>query len=169
VLESAVCLTSGRTAAGIAHLRRAFDEFRTQQAGLGWPWALSLAIAGCVQAKRRKDGLAFLEEAFAATERNGERHWEAELRRLESELLADGPAAEDAAWRAIGIAREQSARSIELRCATSLARRMARRGAGGEAGRLVASVLHGFTEGFGTADLVAARRLVQDLESLPIP
>jgi hypothetical protein len=101
-------------------------------------------------------------------ERNGERHWEAELFRLKSELLPRGPAAEHAAWRAVAIARAQSARSLELRAVTSLARQMVRRGAADEARRLAAPVLEGFTEGFGTADVIAARRLVRELANASI-
>lgn len=167
VLEGSVCIGAGELAAGVARLRQAFGEFRTQQAGLGWPWALSHAAAGCVQAGRRAEGLAFLEEAHAAMERNDERHWEAELLRLQSELLPDGPAAEAAAWRAVEIARRQSARSLELRAVVTLARRMGRRGAARDGRRLAASVLDGFTEGFGTTDVIAARRLVRELGSLP--
>jgi adenylate cyclase len=168
VLESSVCIESGQIAAGIARLRRAFGEFRDQQAGLGWPWGLSHAVAGCALANRREEGLTLLGEAFAAMERNGERHWEAELHRLRSELLPRGPAAEDAAWRAVAIARAQSARSLELRAVTSLARQMIRRGAAQEARRLAAPVLEGFTEGFGSADVIAARRLVRELADTSI-
>lgn len=93
---------------------------------------------------------------------------EAELYRLKGELLlvGGGPGAEDAERcfrQAVEIARRQSAKSLELRAAMSLARLFQRQGKREDARRLLAEVYAWFTEGFDTADLKDARALLDAL------
>ena len=57
---------------------------------------------------------------------------------------------------AIAIAREQSAKSWELRATTSLGKRE-------EARQLLAKIYEWFTEGFDTTDLKNARTLLDEL------
>jgi len=64
---------------------------------------------------------------------------------------------------AVEIARRQSAKSIELRAATSWSRLLQREGKRGDARRLLAEVYAWFTEGLATADLQAARALLDEL------
>jgi tetratricopeptide (TPR) repeat protein len=81
-------------------------------------------------------------------------------------LLAAGGDADEAEWllrRAVSIARDQQARSFELRAATSLARLLCDRRRPDEARALLAPSYAWFTEGFDTADLVAARSLLASL------
>jgi len=79
-------------------------------------------------------------------------------------LLKTGAAeaAEATLLRSIECARQQSALSWELRSATSLARLWARRGLVARARDLLAQACDRFTEGFGTGDLVKARRLIAE-------
>jgi predicted ATPase len=65
--------------------------------------------------------------------------------------------------KAIEVAREQSARSWELRAAMSLGRLWREQGRQREACRLLADVYDWFTEGFDTPDLREARRLLEVL------
>jgi len=82
--------------------------------------------------------------------------------------LRSGPrdvaAAEGAFMRSLALAREQHARSWELRTATSLARLWRDEGRRQEAHRLLSDVYDRFDEGLTTADLVAARTLVAELD-----
>jgi predicted ATPase/DNA-binding winged helix-turn-helix (wHTH) protein len=73
------------------------------------------------------------------------------------------PDAEAGLLRSLEIARSQNALSWELRSATSLARLWRDHGRRQEAHRLLSEVYERFDEGFATADLVAARELVDDL------
>ena len=65
---------------------------------------------------------------------------------------------------AIDWARRQSALSMELRAATSLARVWHNQGRSKEAREQLASVYHRFTEGLRTDDLNAAKVLLDSLK-----
>ena len=65
--------------------------------------------------------------------------------------------------KAMGIARQQRAKSIELRVAMSLAKLWQQQGRRAEARQLLADIYNWFTEGFETVDLKAARKLLNDL------
>jgi predicted ATPase/DNA-binding winged helix-turn-helix (wHTH) protein len=94
-----------------------------------------------------------------------------EVLRVDAELLlwhgAPGAmaAAETKLLRSLDVARRQSALSWELRSATTLARLWHRGGRGAEARDLLARTVDRFTEGFGTTDVVAARRLLADWDA----
>jgi predicted ATPase len=77
----------------------------------------------------------------------------------------DAAAAETQFRRSLDLAHQQGALSWELRAATSLARLWQDQGRMCDAHDLLASVYGRFTEGFGTADLVTARALLNELVS----
>src|SRR6516162_8208250 len=92
--------------------------------------------------------------------------WDAELHRVKGlRLLACGDVADTqtAFHDALRVAREQQAKSLELRAATSLARLWGEQGQSTEARELLASVHGWFTEGFDTADLKEAKGLLDEL------
>ena len=71
--------------------------------------------------------------------------------------------AESSFRAALSIAREQGTKGFELRAATSLARLLGDDGRQEEAQELLAPVYDWFTEGFDTADLIAAKALLEQL------
>ena len=72
--------------------------------------------------------------------------------------------AEEQLLMAVDIARGQEAKSLELRAVMSLARLWQMQGKQDKASQALAESYGWFTEGFETADLRAARRLLQELE-----
>ena len=77
--------------------------------------------------------------------------------------VADLRGAEQLYNRALVLAREQEARSLELRAAVSLARLWREQGRTKEARELLAPLYGWFTEGFDTPDLVEAKALLDAL------
>jgi adenylate cyclase len=103
-----------------------------------------------------------LTEALALLRRTGERLYEAELHRLDGELLRLTGFPREAAEnfrRALDVARSQGARSFDLRAAASLARLQG----DADARILLADTYGRFTEGFETPDLREARALLAAL------
>ncbi len=104
---------------------------------------------------------------------HGDRYWEAELYRLKGKLTlqskGEGPKskveeeAEQYFHQALDVARELSAKSLELRAATSLARLWQQQGQNAEAYQLLSEIYNWFTEGFDTADLQDAKTLLDGL------
>jgi predicted ATPase len=88
--------------------------------------------------------------------------------RLKGELLLNQDAsnvvqAEKCFSTAIEISRNQKAKSLELRSATSLAALLAKQGKRDEARAMLAEIYGWFTEGFDTADLKNAKALLEEL------
>jgi predicted ATPase len=113
-----------------------------------------------------EEGLAALDEALALVDRTDERYYEAELHRLKGELLLMRSAqveAEASFHKAIEVAREQSAKSLELRAVTSLSRLWQQQGKRDKAWQMLAEIYGWFTEGFDTVDLRDAKALLDEL------
>jgi predicted ATPase len=112
--------------------------------------------------------LALVDEAIAQIERLGweERWCKAETLRIKGWLLSlkgDPARAERAYMASLDWARQQQAKSWELRTAMSYARLMCDHGRAGEARALLAPIYGWFTEGFDTADLKEAKGLLNEL------
>jgi predicted ATPase len=117
---------------------------------------------------RVKEALAILAESLRAVESAGRHNIELQLYPLKGELLvmqdpAVEPEAEQCFRRAIEIARRHSAKTVELRAATGLARLLAKQGKRDEALAMLAEIYGWFTEGFDTADLKDAKALLDQL------
>ena len=117
------------------------------------------------------------DEAFSAIEQSGETWCESDVHRIAGEIawLAPEPdisKAETHFEQALAIARQQQAKSWELRAAMSLARLWRDRGECVTARELLAGLYDWFREGFETLDLQRARMLLAMLTAqagLPIP
>jgi predicted ATPase len=129
-----------------------------------------------------------LDEALGLVHKNGERFYEAELYRLKGmltlqsripspESLLPRPLtpsthaeaeAEACFHKAVEIAREQNAKSLELRATISLARLWQQQGKQKEARQMLAEVHNWFTEGFDTRDLQEAKALLTTLEQFTV-
>ena len=137
-----------------------------------------------------EEGLTVLAEALALVDKTGERVSEAELYRLKGELLLaqesrkqgvrskaqrvddlepqsyilDPHGEVEACFhKAIEVARQQHAKSLELRAVMSVSRLWQSQGKQHKAHNLLSEVYNWFTEGFDTVDLKEAKALLEDL------
>ena len=132
-----------------------------------------------------QEGLIVIGEGLAQVDKTGERYCEAELYRLKGELTLQklpsssspvvklpspqsptpNPQAEAEACfhKAIEIARQQQAKSLELRAVMSLARLWQQQGKQHAARNTLSEIYDWFTEGFDTKDLQEAKALLEEL------
>ena len=117
------------------------------------------------------DARRSIDDAIDKVERSKEKWCEAEVHRIAGEIVLKSPQAEAAAKaeayfeRALAVARQQQAKSWELRAAMSMARLWRDQGKRDEAPDLLAPVYGWFTEGFDTLDLKEAKGLLDGLAS----
>jgi predicted ATPase len=120
----------------------------------------------CAVLGQPAEGLSKTKEGAQLIEATEERIWEADLYRVQGDLLnatGDHGAAEGSFERALAVARRQSAKTFELRAATSLARLWHDQGKRAEARDLLAPIYGWFTEGFDTPVLQEAKALLDAL------
>ncbi|HET7666370.1 MAG TPA: hypothetical protein VFK56_09925, partial [Mycobacterium sp.] len=158
----------GEVAAGIAEIRESMDRRRAFGMRAVWPWYLALVAEAYGLTGDFDAGLRALDEALDWVRRNDERLYLAEVHRIRGELLlrqpvSDPAEAETRFEQALAVARDQEAKSWELRAAMSLARLWLCEGRRDEARQLLAPVYAWFTEGFDTADLIEAKALLNEL------
>ncbi len=109
-------------------------------------------------------------EVMTTMEAPKERWWEAEVYRMAGEIALKSPQPETAKAEtyfqsALPVARQQQAKSWELRAAMSMARLWCDQGKRDEARELLAPVYGWFTEGFDTRALKDAKTLLEQLAS----
>ena len=162
-------LEHGQGEEGVAQIHQGVAAWQATGAELLQPYHLALLAEGYRRRGQTAEGLTLLSEGLAAVEKTGERFYEAELHRLQGELLlqqviADVDQAETCFQKALDIARRQHAKSWELRAAMSLSRLWQQQGKQDEARALLAPIYGWFTEGFDTKDLQEARALLDELQ-----
>jgi DNA-binding SARP family transcriptional activator/predicted ATPase len=159
----------GETVEGLSLLKQGIEMLRKMNVFLFWPQALTLLIDAYRLAKQYVEGLSLVTETLAFVAETGEQYWNAEFHRLKGEFLQAQSGRIDEIelcfQEALTIARQQDAKSLELRAAMSLARLWQTQGRQAEAHALLAEIYGWFTEGFETADLQEARSLLADLQS----
>jgi predicted ATPase len=161
----------GDTATGLAMVKQGLSEFEATGAQMDRPRWQSVLAEVLRRAGRSDEALVVVAKALAVVEVTGERLYEAKLRGLMGDLLleqADPGKAEEcerSLLHALSVARNQDARSWELRVASSLARLWGGQGRVQEAVNVIASVYDWFTEGFAVPELRTAKELLSRLRS----
>jgi predicted ATPase len=188
VLRGWALAQQGRWAEGTAQIRAGINALLSTWVELRRPFHLALLAETLWAGGQIEEGLAVIAEALEVVEATGERVYEAELHRLQGELLLRQAAgagrpppaaaaaprpphpdpsgsveAEACFRRALDVARRQGAKSLELRAALSLARLLRGRGQPAEGRRLLAEAFAWFTEGWDTPDLQDARSFLEEL------
>jgi predicted ATPase len=134
------------------------------------PWYLARLADARAKLGHCDEAWKAISEAFAEMENGGEVQHQAEVNRIAGEIALKSPEpdaskAEPYFERALAIAREQQAKSWELRAAKSMARLWRDQGKRQQAHDLLAPVYGWFSEGFDTLDLKEAKALLSDLSS----
>jgi class 3 adenylate cyclase/predicted ATPase len=142
--------------------------YRATGAALWLPYFLTLLAEAHGGAGQPDAGLRCLDEAYTVMDSTQERLYEAQVHRVQGELVlaqaADQHAqAETCFQQALDVARRQQAKAWELRAAMSLARLWQQQGKRAEARTLLAPIYGWFTEGFDTVDLQETRALLDEL------
>src|SRR5215813_3432011 len=184
----------GRGAEGIALLRQSVAAYGATGADLGRSSYLALLAEAYGKGGQAEEGLTTLAQALLVVDQRRIRFNEAELHRLKGELLLRR-AAEKGIWRidphepmtpaeieaaspavveaeacfrrALDVARRQQARSLELRAAMSLSRLWRQQGESEAAREVVAEIYKWFTQGLETADIQAAKVLLEGRADAP--
>jgi predicted ATPase len=158
----------GQRAASISRERGEQDRWQATGGRLFMPHFLALLAEAYEHAGQPTDALTALDEAMVWVEATGEAMYHAELHLLKGQLLLqpsldNATEVESCFHQAISIAQNQSAKSWELRAATSLARLYQQQEKRDEARELLEPIYSWFTEGFDTADLIDAKALLDEL------
>jgi predicted ATPase/class 3 adenylate cyclase len=148
---------------GVASVRKGLADWQKIYVVYLPQFNLYLAEA-CLAVKRFEEGLKAVDEGLRWVSKSEERAFCAELHRIRGELLvARGSPGEEveACFRdALDIAREQQAKTFELRAATSLARLWSERSERKRAHDVLAPILSSFRGNISTRDLTEAKILV---------
>jgi len=168
-LKAGLLLRRGQINHGLRLLRAALGELLETGSILRYSAFLGVLAEGLAAVGQVAEGRAVVDEALARAEAKDERWCIAELLRVKAELVllenvpGGAVAAEKHLRQALALAKQQGALSWELRAATTLARMWRDRGRSKEAHEVLAGVYNRFTEGFETADLKTARKLLAAL------
>jgi len=161
-------VNQGRTEEGIALMQENIGALRTIGSELLFTVILGNLASAHLALQQVEEGLAVVDDALKCVERNGE-HWgESELHRIRGRLLLtrglhDTGPAEACFGKALEVARQQQAKSYQLRAATSLAHLWHRQGKNTQAKAMLSDAISIWPEGLDTADLRDARQLRQQL------
>jgi predicted ATPase len=201
-IEGWICAQQTRVDEGIAHMRQSLAVYERLGIERGLPHFLADLAEAYAEGGQYEEGEATLTRALRLVANTGERWYEAELWRLRGELTLQKGArnrelgagfsspqalslkpqdsremaqeAERYFLKAIAIARQQQAKSLELRAVMSLVRlrhfqasQHVTHTALTEAHNMLSEIYNWFTEGFDTKDLQEAQTLLTALSSIP--
>jgi DNA-binding winged helix-turn-helix (wHTH) protein/predicted ATPase len=156
----------GQREAGMAQMHQGLAGLLATGQALAQPFCLVRMAEAAGYTGHVDQGLHLLAEALVAFEASGRGDMLTEAYRLQGEFLLhqavpDAVQAEACFLQALALARQQQARSWELRAAMSLARLWQHQGKRAEAYELLAPIYGWFTEGFDTADLQEAKAVLE--------
>jgi predicted ATPase/DNA-binding winged helix-turn-helix (wHTH) protein len=167
-LKGQLAVIRDQAAGGLILLREAIETLRAEQHNILATVFISALAEGLWKTGQFDEALITINGAVARAASCGATFDMAELLRIKGQILAAMPRADwasaaDCLMQSLAVAREQSALAWELRSATALARLLSENGQRDQARDILAPVYGRFTEGFETADLRIAQRLIHDL------
>jgi predicted ATPase len=167
MVQGCVFGATDKSADAVGTITAGVTAFRSTGATLLTPYLLSNLARACAALGQFDEARRCTGEAITAVETTKEKWYEADVHRIAGEITLMSPERDTARAeaffeRALAVAREQKAKSWELRAATSMARLWRDQGKRHEARKLLAPVYGWFTEGFDTLDLKQAKALLDE-------
>jgi len=167
-LKGQLAIARNEADAGLDLLRTALGTLRSERYNVLIPEIVGALAEGLRRIGQYREASLTIDDIIARVTDSGAVLYLAELMRIKARILASMPhpdraSAMDCLTEAIAVAREQSALALELRLATDLARLLTETGDQRHARHVLSSVYDRFTEGFQTADLRAAHKLIAEL------
>ena len=159
---------TNKAADAVQMINSGITAWRSIGSKLWMPNYLSYLARAYAEIGQLNDAWRCIGEAMTAVETTKEGLWEAEIHRMAGEIALlssqpDAAKAQDYFEHALAVARQQQAKSWELRAAMSMARLWRDQGKPDEARDLLAPVYGWFTEGFDTRDLKEGKMLLHEL------
>lgn len=161
--QGGALLQQGQAEAAIPLMRQGLDIYRSIGLLVSYGFYLRYLADAYAAAGNPAEGLAVADEGLALCHERLASFPEAELLRAKGDLLrvaGDLDAAEHTLRAALQLARQASARSLELQAALSLAQLWKTGGRPDDAPAVLQGVYDGFSEGLDTRDLRTARALL---------
>jgi predicted ATPase len=169
VLTGLLATKDGNGLAGIANMRRVVESLAAADIALCVPILYRFVAEAYAEVRDFDSALAAMDSAMQLSDRTLQFFYQPELYRCRGELLIRQggqlafPTAEDMFRKALDMAREQSAKSWELRAALSLSELLLEQGRRAEAVELLQPLCGWFTEARETGDLRKADTLLRGL------
>ena len=157
---------TGKASDAIQAITTGVTALRSTGATMWMPLSLTYLTRAYAKLGQFDDAWRSIGEAVTMVETTKERWCEAEVHRVAGEIALKSPERDTAKAeayfkRSLAVARQQQAKSWELRAAMSMARLWRDQGKRDEARGLLAPVYGWFTEGFDTRDLKEAKALLE--------
>ncbi len=170
MFKGCVLALTGKAAEAVQMITFGITGFRSTGATVFVPINLSYLARAHAELGQLDDAWRCIGEALIAVQTTKERWFEADIHRRAGETALKSPQpdaakAETHFERALAVAREQQAKSWELRAAMSMARLWRDQGKRQQARDLLAPLYGWFTEGFETLDLKEAKALLDELHA----
>jgi predicted ATPase len=151
---------------GIEQTTRGIEGFRRMGHSMYQTHRLAMLVEMHLMAGQIDEAQTVLDDAFTISGEKDEHFWDVELHRLQGDILLAGEAtveAEVSYYEAVEIARQQGAKSLELRVQMALGRLWQSQGKHAQAYQHLSELYNCFTEGFDTHDLQTAKALLDQL------
>ena len=168
LVQGCVLALTGKVSDAVHVITSGINARRSTAATALEPFCLSYLAGAHAELDNFDDALSCIREAMTKVETTKESWFEAEIKRMAGEIALllpdpDATKAEEYFEHALAVARQQQAKSWELRAAVSMARLWYDQGKRQQAHDLLAPVYGWFTEGFDTLDLKQAKALLDEL------
>jgi predicted ATPase len=168
-LQGFVFALTGKSSHAVERITSGIAALRSAGTAFWMPLRSSYLATAYGELGRYDDAWRSIDQAMQTLETTKERWFEPEANRMAGEIALRSPKPDPANAqsdfeRALAVARQQQAKSWELRAATSLARLWRGQGKVQEAREQLAPVYGWFTEGFETRDLQEARAMLNELQ-----